>query len=116
MQIIDFFLGFILYTICEAIFRIRALIYFAGTQYATWKLVSPHPFMFFSPGYWLAMNCKRNSPSKLGRIALRARLISTYNVWNLLLSGLLLVAVTAIQREGFALLNITIAFISWRYI
>jgi hypothetical protein len=72
--------------------------------------------MFFSPGYWLAMNCKRNSPRKLGCIALRARLISNYNVWNLLLSGLLLVAVTAVQREGFCFLNITIYFIAWRFI
>lgn len=108
--------GFLIYTALEAIFRIGVLRYLAGPRYIGWKLVSPHLLMFFSPGYWLAKNCKSNSPRKIGRFALRARLISNYNLWNFLLSLLIFVIVIAIQREGYSLLNVAIAVITWRFI
>jgi hypothetical protein len=72
--------------------------------------------MIFSPGYWLAKNCKEKSPHRLGRIALRARLISNYNLWNLFFSFLAFVLVVAAQEQGFVLLKITVALLAWRLI
>ena len=110
------FLGFFVYMALEAVVRIGLLRYISGPRYITWKLASPHLLMLVSPGYWLAMNCKSNSPKISGRIALRARLISNYNLWNLVLSILIFVVVISTQREGYILFNISIAVITWRFI
>lgn len=109
-------LAYPLYCVFEAIFRIGVLVCFAGCRYASWKLLSPHLSMIFSPGYWLAKNCKQKSPQRLGRIALRARLITNYNHWNFYLSIVVFALVIAAQLHGFVLLDITVALLAWRLI
>lgn len=105
-----------IYAVLEAIFRIGVLVRLAGWQHATWKIATPHMAMLVSPGYWLASNCKRINPPCVGRIALRARLIANYNLWNLLLSAFSLVAIVAAQNEGYALLGIMTSLVVWRAI
>lgn len=107
----NLFLAFLLYSVFEAIFRIGVLVCFAGCRYASWKLLSPRLSMIFSPGYWLAKNCK-----EMGTRRLRARLITNYNLWNLFLSVLAFVAVITVQKQGFVLLDITVAILAWRLI
>jgi hypothetical protein len=104
------------YGTLEAVFRIGVLVYFVGWKYASWKLASPHISMLVSPGYWLARNCKRINPSEFKRVALRARLIANYNLWNLLLSAIVFAAVVATEHQGYAPFGITVAVIAWRSI
>lgn len=106
--------GFFFYGMLEAAFRIGVLAYFAGWQCVNWKIASPHPSMLISPGYWLARNCKRVNPPQLKRIALRARLIVNYNLWNLFLSAVVFVAVVTTQHQGYVLFDITRALVVWR--
>ena len=112
----NFLFALPLYAILEAILRIGVLISFVGWKNASWKVATPHLSMFVSPGYWLARNCKRLKPDKFNGLALRARLISNYNLWNLLLSGISFVAIIIAQHQGFTLLGISVSLITWRAI
>jgi hypothetical protein len=116
MNLQNLFLAFFLYTALEAILRIGVLANLAGWKYVTWKIAKPHLSMLISPGYWLAKNCKQLNPSRLNRIALRARLIANYNLWNLLLTFLVFVFILIAQNEGYELLGITISLVVWRAI
>jgi len=116
MAALDLIIAFFVYGLLEAAFRIGVLVYFAGWASTTWKVAAPHMSMFVSPGYWLARNCKRVDPPKLKRVALRARLIVNYNLWNLLFSAIVYLAVVATSHLGHTLLGITVALIVWHSI
>lgn len=107
----NLFLAFFLYALFEAVFRIGVLVCFAGCRYASCRLVSPRLSMIFSPGYWLAKNCK-----EMGHAELRAQLITNYNHWNLCLSIVIFVLVIVAQWHGYVLLDITVALLAWRLI
>ena len=107
-------IALLFYSLLEGIFRISVLAHFVGWRYASWRLASPHMSMFISPGYWLAKNCKKVDPPGLRRIALRARLIANYNIWNLLLSVIVFAAVLATDIQGYVPYRITVALIFWR--
>jgi hypothetical protein len=116
MDVQNLIIAFFLYGLMEAVFRISVLLYFTGWKFMTWKLAAPDISMFVSPGYWLARNCKHFSPPKFKRVALRARLIVNYNLWNLLISSVVFVAVIATRHQGYAPLGIIVALIVWRSI
>lgn len=105
-----------IYAAFEAFFRIGVLISLVGWRHVNWKVARPHLSMLVSPGYWLAKNCKLLNPAKLKGVALRARLIVNYNLWNLLLSAIVLVATIATQSQGYVLFGITNSLIVWRAI
>ncbi len=107
-------LGLFLYGMLEAVFRIGVLAHLVGSRWISWKVVTPRISMLVSPGYWLAHNCKLVHPPNLKRVAVRARLIANYNLWNLLLSALVFVFVVVTQQQGYFLFEITRALVVWR--
>ncbi|MEJ8847004.1 hypothetical protein [Variovorax rhizosphaerae] len=116
MDALNLIIALVLYGILEAVLRIGVFAYFAGWKHVSWKLASPHISMLVSPSYWLARNCKLINPPGFKRVALRARLIANYNLWNLLLSTIIFVAVAATEHEGYGPFGISVALIVWRSI
>ena len=83
---------------------------------ASWKLLIPKVSMLISPGYWIALNCKSFSPPNSSSKELRAQLISNFNLWNLIISGLLLLVVLSIRSEGYHVIDLATSVVAWRFI
>lgn len=108
--------AFFLYAALELFVRGAVLVFFTGLKYTSWKLLAPHIWMILSPGYWIARNCKVACVVDADSKALRARLIQNFNLWNLVISGVLLLVVLAIRSDGYRVHDLAAAFVAWRFV
>ncbi len=108
--------GFLIYTALELFLRGSVLVYFTRLKYASWKLVTPHILMIVTPGYWIARNCKLSCEADSDSPELRTKLISNFNLWNLVVSGGILLIVLTARSEGYYLLDIVTSVVAWRFV
>lgn len=116
MSLQSFVIGFFIYSVIEVFLRVGVLIYFTGVSGASWKGLTPHISMFFSPGYWISRNCKKYGPRHARPDKLRAQLILNFNLWNLVVSGIFLIFVITVRREGASLDELVVSVVAWRFI
>ncbi len=112
----NFIIAFFIYAAFEVLVRVSVLAYVTTIHAVSWKLLTPSIWLLFSPGYWIARNCKTFSPPNLSPKKLRAQLISNFNLWNLVISVLFLLVVLSIRSEGYRLIELATSMVAWRFI
>jgi len=109
-------LAYFIYAAFEVLVRVSVLGHLTTRRAASWKLLTPTVSMFISPGYWIARNCKTFGPPHSSPKELRAQLLSNFNLWNLIISGMFLLVVLSIRSEGYRLLDLATSVVAWRFI